>query len=314
MAAFIVILSLAVVYGQVADLGFRFINVQQIKFHQKMLDGVAGNPWQYRIFADLLFVPFRSIFWRLGLSNPDAAAFVSFRFLQALLILACGAIYYRKLGINPFLNLIGLSILAWGMSNSLYDSELSFNTFFDIAFFLIGAILILDQNFALIIPLTAIAALNRETSVLVPVMLASSAIFGRRDPDDRKGPLISAGIALITFLVIFVALRLHYGEQPFITAGGNQPGLETLSFNVFRWVTWGQIFLTFGIIPILAVLSYGYYPQYLKILFWTIVPVWFVVHSFVGILAETRILLVPQAVVFIPAVCLAAQRVVISDM
>ena len=142
-AVFIVILSVAVVEGQIASVGFRFINVQQIKFHQKMLDGIAGNPWQYRIFSDILLVPFRSIFWRLGIPNPDASAFISFRFVQSLLILTCAEIYYKKLGINPFLNFIGLSILAWGMSNSLYNSELSFNTFFDIAFFLVAAILIL---------------------------------------------------------------------------------------------------------------------------------------------------------------------------
>jgi len=313
MAVFVVILSVAVVYGQVADVGFRFINVQQIKFHQEMLDGVAGNPWQYRILFDLLFVPFRSIVWHLGLSNPDAAAFIIFRFTQALLILACAGIYYKKLGIRSFLNFIGLSILAWGMSNSLYDSELSFNIFFDIAFFIIAAIFILDQKFALIIPLTVLAALNRETSILIPILFAASAIFGTKDAAHRKGSLVHAGIALLAFLIIFVALRLYYGEQPLITANGNYPGFDTLSYNLFRWVTWGQIFLTLGIIPILAVISYRYFPQNLKIFFWTIVPAWFVVHSLTAVLAETRILLVPQALVFIPAVCLAAQRALMFD-
>lgn len=313
LLTFVVILSVAVVYGQVEDVGFRFVNVQQIKFHQEMLDGVAGNPWQYRILFDFLFVPFRSIFWRLELSNPDATAFITFRFLQALLIFACAGIYYKKLGINTSLNFIGLSILAWGMSNSLYDSELSFNTFFDIAFFLIAAILILDQKFAYIIPLTIFASLNRETSILIPILLVTSAIFGVQDASRRKKSLVLSGIALVIFLIVFFALRLYYGEQPLITAGGNYPGLDTLSFNLFRWVTWGQVFLTLGIIPILAVLSYKFYPQDLRIFFWTIVPAWLIVHAFAAILAETRILLVPQALVFIPAACLGAQQIIVPD-
>ncbi|HAW51186.1 MAG TPA: hypothetical protein DCX54_02485, partial [Flavobacteriales bacterium] len=252
---------MAVTEGQIASVGFRFVNVQQIKFHQKMLDGIAGNPWQYRILSDILLIPLRSIFWRLGIPNPDASAFISFRFAQSLLILTCAEIYYRKLSINPFLNFIGLSILAWGMSYSLYDSELSFNTFFDIAFYLAGAILILDRKFILIIPLTLFAALNRETSVLIPLMLAFFIIFNAGDIGYQKRSLAYAGIALIIFLVTFVALRLFYGEQPFITADGNTPGFGTLRYNLFRWVTWQQISLTLGVIPILAILSYKYYPK-----------------------------------------------------
>lgn len=305
----IMVLSVIVVAGQIEDVGFRFINVQQIKFHQKMLDGIAGNPWQYRILSDILLVPFRKVFWRLGIPNPDASAFITFRFAQSLLILASAGIYYKKLGIYPLLNLIGLSILAWGMSYSLYDSELSFNTFFDVAFFLIAAILLLDQKFIWIIPLTVLAALNRETSILIPVMLAALAIFGINDTSHRTLPIVYAGIAMTIFLIIFIGLRLYYGEQSFISAYGNYPGISTLYFNLVRWITWQQIFLTLGIIPLLAILAYKYYPKNLTIFFWTIVPAWFIVHLFAAIMAETRLLLVPQALIFIPAACFGAQAI-----
>ena len=43
----------------------------------------------------------------------------------------------------------------------------------------------------------------------------------------------------------------------------------------------------------------------LRVGLWTIVPLWLVVHSLAAVLAEARLLLVPQALVFIPGALFA---------
>jgi hypothetical protein len=207
--------------------------------------------------------------------------------------------YYRKLGLPPFANLLGLSVLAWGMSHSLYNSDFSFNVFFDVAFYLTAVLLIMDGAFGWIPLLMIPAAFNRETSVLIPFLLISFVYFEDQRKDLRPVLLFTA-LSLIAFGAIFAGLRMYYGEQPFLTADGYYPGLGLLVLNLSRAVTWEQLLITFGLVPFLAVFSYPAWPRALKLFSWVLVPVWFGVHFFSALVAESRLLLVPLALVFIP--------------
>jgi hypothetical protein len=292
-------LSIATTYAQVNDVTFRFIKIQQEKVHQEMLEGVAGNPWQYRILADWMIDPVINLFVARDVLNPKPSAFIVFRFLQCLLIFLAAGVYYRKLGLSLVANLLGLSMLAWGMSHSLYNSDLSYNVFFDIAFYLIAAVLIMDGRFVWIPLLMIPAALNRETSLLIPFMLLSFAYFSDKSVKSMRSVIILTTVSMTVFLLVFVGLRNYYGEQPFLTADGYYPGIGLLVLNISRIVTWEQLLITLGIIPFLAIFSYHAWHRTLKIFFW-VVPVWLVVHFFAALVAETRLLLVPQALIFIP--------------
>jgi len=60
------LLSVATTYAQVDDLSYRFIKVHQEKVHDQMMDGVAGNPWQYRILADWMIEQVIQLTYRTG--------------------------------------------------------------------------------------------------------------------------------------------------------------------------------------------------------------------------------------------------------
>jgi hypothetical protein len=295
-----ILLSVATTYAQVDDVTLRFLNVHQYNVHQQMMDGVAGNPWQYRILADWMLNPVIKLFAAVDIPIPRGGVFIIFRFLQCLLIFLSAGVYYRKLGLPLFANLFGLSVLAWGMSHSLYNSDFSFNNFFDIAFYLLAAILIMDRAFVWIPLLIIPAAFNRETSALIPLMLISYAYFDDKKSNNIKQAIVFTLVSLAIFTAIFVGLRIHYGEQQFLTADGYYPGIGLLVLNISRFVTWEQILITLSIIPFLAVFSYRAWPRSLKIFFWVVVPMWFGVHFFAALVAETRLLLVPLALVFIP--------------
>jgi len=295
-----ILLSIATTYAQVDDLTYRFIKVQQEKVHEQMMNGVAGNPWQYRILADWMIEPMIRLAYKIGIAAPKASVFIAFRFIQCILIIIAAGVYYQKLKIPLFTNLLGLSILTWGMSTSLYNSDLAFNNFFDIAFYLLAAIAVMDGKFFWIPLLMILAAFNRETSALIPFMLIGFAYYNGYKQKQAKPAIVYSVISLIIFAVIFFSLRMYYGEQPFLTADGYSPGIGLLKLNLVRIVTWEQLLLTLGIIPFLAVFAYRDWPRTLKIYFWVVVPAWLAVHFLASLVAESRLLLVPQALVFIP--------------
>jgi hypothetical protein len=308
-----ILLSIASVYAQEDYLGIRFLRVQQEKVHGQMMQGVAGNPWQYRILADLLVDQLIRVFNELGVSGAEVSAFVVFRFVQDILIFLVAGLYYKKLGLHFYANLIGLSVLAWGMSYSLYNSDLSFSVYFDIVFFLVGAILIIDKNVIWILPLTVLSAFNRETAVLIPCMLLGSAYFGDFPKEMVKRAKLYSTVCLLVFAIIFLGLRVYYGHQFFLTADGYYPGLGLLFLNIRSGITWEQLLITLGIIPLVAILAYQHWPRTLRIFSWIIVPVWFAVHFVAALVPETRLLLVPQALIFIPGALLGFSSIQSQD-
>ncbi len=97
-----------------------------------------------------------------------------------------------------------------------------------------------------------------------------------------------------------------YGFKPGVGAFGIDPGLEMFAYNLGREFTWRSMFNTFSLMPFIALFVLRWAPRVLQGFFWAIVPIWFIVHIFVALDEETRIFLVPFAVVFVPIVLCAA--------
>lgn len=301
VAAVSILFSLVTVYWQARTLGLPYLEEWlQIERHNAVLQGTAGNPWQYRVLAEYVAEGFIQIFKGLNFPHAVAVAFIVFRLLQNLLIFFTAFYYNRRLGLSTAQSLMGLCILTWSMTNALYNSDLSFNTYFDILFFLLAGLAILYEKPLWIIPLSVLAAFNRETSVLIPLMLLAAQF--RAAPGKTKNLSIATAIfSLVLYLAIFLGLRSYFGPQQLILANnGLAPGFGLLVYNFIRPITWETLILTLGILPFLAVFSYSRWPRGLKVFFWVVVPVWFLIHPFMSIMAESRLFLVPQALVFIP--------------
>ncbi|HET6846806.1 MAG TPA: hypothetical protein VFH29_08215, partial [Anaerolineales bacterium] len=209
-------LAAATVSAQVRELSPRFIRVQQEKVHEQMLAGSAGNPWQYRILSDAMMEPLIQAAQARGIPAASYQVFVGMRFFQCLLIFLAAGVYFSRLSLKPLSIGVGLSILAWSMSLSLYNSDLSFSVFFDVAFYLLAAIFMLQERPWWIALLMLPAALNRETSLLIPAMLATDAYFRHGPGPARRHALMAAATALLLYLIVFIGLRVYYGPQPFL--------------------------------------------------------------------------------------------------
>lgn len=310
LAACAVFLSLLTVYIQEQKLGLEYIEQrQQITRHQNVLDGIAGNPWQYRIFsvcvADILI----RLATFLHIPHPVAVGFLSLRVIQNALLFVVAAAYYRKLGLSFGACLIGVNILAWGVTHALYDSDLSFNIYFDILFYLLAGLSILYHKPLAILPITVVAALNRETSGFIPFLLLAHHYFCTPAVDRKSGTAWIGIVSLAAYTAIFFGLRTLFGPQSLVTCYDHKLGLDVLWYNVSRLVTWHQLAATCAFIPVIAVWAIRKWPSTLRVFFWTAVPLWLAVHFVACIVAESRVVLVPFALVFVPGAlfgCLAA--------
>jgi hypothetical protein len=112
--------------------------------------------------------------------------------------------------------------------------------------------------------------------------------------------LVLGVASLALYAVTLVVLRASYASQPLILPYGHRPGWDLLRYNVTRWRTWRNLLVTLNVLPLLSVLSYRAWPIALKVMLWSVVPAWLVVHFLGAIAAETRLFLVPGSMVFIP--------------
>ncbi len=305
------------------------------------------NPWQYRILCPLIIegikrgydrtidkiIPIQKIVHFdfqstsgftpetkefLGqLNNPDIVKylfiFLIFRFIENFLILFLSFYLLSYFIKNHWLVYLGLIMISWSMGNGVIASDLSFNTYLDnILYLLAGCIILYKKNPWLILPVTVIGALNRETSLLIPFLFFVSCI-------PFKVPLISIGnlrkvfylpgrtwlitiLSFISFIIIFIGLRMYFGYRP--QGEWKVPaGIPMLKLNLFSIVAvkgYFEMFGAFSVLPFICLYKFRRCSLILQVWFMAIVPIWFFVHFYSVPAYESRLFFVPTYLIFIP--------------
>lgn len=298
----ILLMSGYVTYMHVTD--SRAIDMgRQMERQERIIEGDSEffNPWQYRIFAPLLLEAFISAANSAYPGQYQEAPYLALHFIQLVLLFYLALYFYQTLGLkNPFLLGAGLMLVCYSMASSAFRSDLSFNTYFDVAFYLMAAILILRKTWFWVILVTFFAALNRETSAFIPLMLLIP--FTTKESKEKKQKLIAFGLSGLVFLIAFLGTRWYYGYEPAVGINGMTSPLDYLTFNLTFLRLYPLLIGTLGIVPILVLLNLGKLNHpYLKAWFWLIVPAWFVIHFLKSNAMETRLFLVPMVLIFVPA-------------
>jgi len=316
-----VLLSLMTVFNQVKTLGLSW---HEEHYRGRLNDVKARNadsPWQYRPLSDTAVAKLCNAVeaWAASYNGdgdpgpfdvlrrrPVGALFVFIRVAQNTLIFLLALAYFRRFGIDAYLGLVGISALAWAMSHANQDSDLAINTYTEVIFYLLAGIAILSERPVWVLPIALLAALNRETSGLIPVMLFASTV--RLTPSLKLSrPIVRlSAFSMGLYWGIFIGLRQYYGDRGWeIHPSGAQQGMDLFLYNIGLADTWANLAGTLGLLPVLGLILWRAWPRRLKAFFWAIVPVWFPVHFLFGAMAETRLVLVPLAVVFLPGALIA---------
>ena len=172
----------------------------------------------------------------------------------------------------------------------------------DLLAYLLAGLLVVRGYLYWLVPLTLLAAFNQETSGFIPLLPLALLGLAGRATSDRRRVLVTVGLASLVFVTVFILLRtvIFPGPREVIGPYGIPPGLQLLDYNLHLPTTGENLLLTFNVLPLLAIVSLRSGPVLLRRWFWLVVPVWFVIHLLGSVISETRLLLVPLALVVVP--------------
>jgi hypothetical protein len=136
------------------------------------------------------------------------------------------------------------------------------------------------------------------------MLIAVGIARGARTDDGRRAVRYGAA-ALAAFAITIASVRLIVGSAPLFKPFNLSPGFDYVRYNLRTGLTWEYLFRTLNIVPFVALAGLARWPRELKAFAIAIVPLWALVHLLASILAETRLLLVPYAVVFVPGALFA---------
>lgn len=302
IAVALTLLSLISGFSQIKTEGLAWQEANYWPQLEAVARGTAPAPYQYRLLTDILAVSTVRSAEALGVPRPIGTALLGLRLLLNLALFAVTFLFYRRLAIAPYPALLGLSALAWGITQSNYGSDLALSATTDILFFLAAALVVLEGRPNWLVGIAALAALNRESSIFLPYMAVACTVDWQGAQTLKKLDTRPALLALVVWCVVFAVIHGAIGPRPWgLSKSGAAPGLSMMWHNLTLDTAWGHTVGALGVIPVLALLSWrGWHPM-LKPIFWSVVPLWCLVHLFCAPLDQSRVLLLPQILVFIPA-------------
>ncbi len=307
------------------------------------------NPWQYRVLMPFIN---EGLFWLYNhtvdkiypieqkisftfnktsgtveqtdqfiklMQTPGAARymiiFIVVRLLLNFFILLLAWRLWRHFIKSDWLAFLGVNFIALAMGNAVAIADLAFNTYADIIFYLLTALIIVEkQNRLWLVPITILSSFNRETGLLIPALYFISQVDFSQCCTDRfsfkkiiwpkMNIWIFTAVLYLLFMTVFVFLRWYYGYQPQqmwkVPAGW--PMLKLNLFSAVGIKGYLELIGTFGILPLIILYKFKTFPYLLKKWFLFLAPIWFLVH-FISVPAyQTRLFLVPIIVIFMPMV------------
>lgn len=318
--------------------------------HIALLEGRSEfyNPWQYRILSPYMV---EGVMWiynhtvdkvypieqklqfnieSTSGTNEETAQFVElmrtpgamkymivfilFRFMQHFLIFYLVWRLWQLYVHNAWLILTGICFLALAFGNAVNAADLSFNTYTDISLYLIAALIILKKRNPLwLLPVTIMAAFNRETGMLIPALYfitqCNFTNFKISNPLTTVGfpklPVwLLTAVLYVVFLTIFIALRMHFGyrEQQTWKVEAGLPMLQLNLFSAVGMKAYLELIGTFAVIPLIILYTFKRYPHILKVWFLFMVPLWFAVHYVSVVAYQTRLFMVPMILIMMPMI------------
>ena len=251
--------------------------------------------------------------------------FILFRLVEHLFIFFLAWKLWAFFVKSKWLIFFGVNFLAIALGNAVTVADLSFNTYMDIIFYLVTAnVIVYKKNPLILVPITLLAAFNRETGILIPALyFISQTDFKKFIPNwfniklvvfpTAKTWFFTMGLYLI-FLVTFIGLRMHFGYKP-QQVWKVPSGWPMLKLNLFSAVGvkgFMELIGTYALIPLIIIYRFKSFPYLLKKWFVFIVPVWFAVHYLSVVAYQTRLFMVPFIIIMMPMLLWLLEKEVIQ--
>lgn len=290
--------------------GRDYVSTQDRLRHVAKVKGVDIAPSRYRILSDFAFEgalrlsPFETE------DEYEVVAF-AFRLAQNAVLFLLAMLYYRALGLSHGRSLLGLALLTYGMCGAFWQSDLSYYTYTSVALLLGAGALIArgaPESDWWLVPITFVAALNREEAVFIPLMLLAARAGSLRGLLADRRLLAQVGLCLAAFAAVYLGVRLWRGPAAYSHGRyGVGPGPENLLFNLTNPRTWIGLAQMYALLP-LALLAWPCWPPVLQRYAVLVAAPWFGAQLVFGAADETRLFLGPLALIFVPAALAVTYR------
>ena len=296
---FAIILSVSAV---LAYLYFRQVGsprlAERIELHEQIMRGTADAPYRYRVLVPFLG---EGITRMLDAALPGDRAFLfayALYDLAAILFLLGSLHRYLRAWFSNEQALVGVLFAAAAMPMALRDHYFQPWSILEAGLFTAGLICIRGGRHRLLALVVALASLNRETGIFIPLafLIAAPRANGGDDPrrpSRKKAALLLAGYTAI-WAAAFFGLRLVLGEAPSVETVGGLLAKNTIGPALLRTAV--HVALLFGAFWIFAAAGFRRAPAFVKRTA-LLVPPYLVVVILWGIWYEVRLLLPLNAIV-----------------
>ena len=285
----------------------------RIELHNSILNGTAPSPYRHRILVPIAVEPIIlmiSQFTSYSLSFLIAYALYDFLGIACILI----ALYaYLRLWFPKYPSLVGVLFVAATMTVALRDHYFQPWSLLETALFTISLLLIFRRKHALLGITVVLAALNRETAIMIPLayLLMNIEVERRGNYGDSIVPWnvrVSRRVLMLflTYLAlcgaILIGIRAFMGDAQSVEAVGELFATNVELKSLLKTVVNLSLFM--GIFWVAAALGFRQAPAFVRrtvlIVPFYVVPIvvlglWFEVRTFMPLYA----VLVPLAVAFV---------------
>lgn len=290
--------SAVIAYGYCREVDWSNLD-PRLELHSQIIAGTALSPYRYRIL-----VPFAAEFFIKALStvvSVKAAFFLSYAAydLVAIFFLLTILFFWLRTWFNREQSLIGVLFVAGTMPIALQDHYFHPWSLLETGLFVAALLAIHRKRYWLLSFLVALASLNRETAVFIPLAffltIDKKSFFNTRSKNDWKLVLLFGQLLLI-WAIVFWGLRYSLGSAPHVETiagllAGNIPKIR-----LFHAFVKGSLFL--GGLWVFALLGFRYAPRFIKRVA-LIVPFYLITVIIWGRWTEVR-LLMPLYPVLVP--------------
>jgi len=299
--ALAIIISVA---GVVAYVYMRQVDLPNYEWrldnHRHVLDGTAVAPYRYRIFVPLVCEALMRLF---SVALPFKYSFVlSFALYDAAAILFFFMVLFAWLRtwFSRERSLVGLLFVAAVIPMVCRDHSYQPWSLLEPGLFTAGLLAIHRRRHWLLALITAVATLNRETAIFIPLAFFFSNVdlggsAGSSIARVRKWPILCAGYIFI-WAFVYGALRVFRGATPHMYTLG-----EIWTHNMDKYTMLyspGSIVLFLGAFWAFAAMGYRHAPIFLKRVAW-ITPLYVITIVLFGMWNQVR-LLMPLYSILVP--------------
>ncbi len=259
----------------------------RLALHRQIIDGSAPSPYRYRILAPLISEALRHGFVHVV---PEKNAFLS-----AYAVFDFAALFFSVMLLFVYLRqwfsreqaLVGTLFAAATMPMALRDHYYQPWSLLDAGFFAAGLLCIFRKRLALLAIVIALASINRETAVFIPLSFLLAGIDPKsKGRIERRAAVLFAGYLGI-WAIAFFGLRYILGAAPNIETVGGLFSRNLVPRELFRAVVHAG--LLFGAFWVFAAAGFRHAPSFVRRMTF-IVPLYLVTVMLWSVWYEVRLL------------------------